>query len=169
MNTSTVIYLVRGMPGHEEIFLGRKFASKKAIKRGIAGKLIGYGGDFDPTLDSSLTYCATRELSEESDFRARPEDMEQVAKIQINGEEGAGRPQILLYYYLLRKWTGLAGTSNEVIDPQWYKASPLPSDMLGSDYIVLPRVLAGKKLAGRVTYGMDMRVVSHNLTEVGSM
>ena len=57
---STVIYFLRGDKGREDIWLGEKAASPKAIKRKIAGKLISYGGDFEADKDPTVAHCASR-------------------------------------------------------------------------------------------------------------
>lgn len=143
----------------KKFFLGQK----PLVQRRSNGKLIGYGGDFEIALDPSVADCAVRELGEESGFKANSEDMEVVACIQINDEKG---PRLRLYYYFLRTWTGSAGISNEILNPQWYRTRPLPDGMLGADYLILPRVLAGEKLVGQVTYDSDMKVVDYKFTSV---
>ena len=163
---STVIYLLRGEKDSEETCLGKKAPSPKAIKRKIAGKLIGYGGDFETEKDASPAHCAARELGEESDFKADQKDMEPVARIIIKDENG---PRLTLYYYLLHKWTGSAGTSDEVLDSKWYPTKSLPDNMLGSDKLILPRVLNGERLTGFVTYDVEMNVINHELIAVESI
>ena len=157
----TVGYLVRGERGHEEIFLGEKAPTPKALKRGIAGKLIGYGGDYEPT-DTSLEQSFQRELSEESGFKAEISDIETCAKVLIKDEKG---PRLTLCYILVRKWTGEAKLNDEIMNPKWYSAHPLPDNVLNADKLILPRILSGEKLEGYVEYDRNLNVVSYNLSK----
>ncbi len=163
---STAVLLVRGEAGKEEIFLGEKASSLKAIQRRIAGKLLPYGGDFEPDKDASIAHGATRELGEESDYRAKAEDLVLVARIQINDENG---PRLVLYIYILRTWTGEAGISNEILSPAWYPTRPLPENVLELDKIILPRIFKGEKLVGSATYDANMHIVNYRLDAVDSL
>ncbi|MDE1874974.1 MAG: NUDIX domain-containing protein [Patescibacteria group bacterium] len=164
---STVGYLIRGPRGREEIFLGTKAPTPKAIKRKIAGKLIGYGGDFDPGIDRSIAGCFARELAEESGFRIDPADAEVKACILIKDENG---PRLTLCYIFVRKWTGdEAGESREMHSARWYPTDPLPDDILAADKIVLPRLLKGEKIAGWIEYDAHMNVIAYDISPVDSL
>jgi hypothetical protein len=167
MNTTlpicTVGYLVRGERGREEIWLGTKAPTPKAIKRKIAGKLIGYGGDFEEDKDLSVRDSFKRELAEESGFRANTNDIEVLAQILIKDENG---PRLILNFLFVRAWTGHPGVNGEIIDPRWYPARPLPETVLEADKLILPPLFDGKKLTGWVEYDKDMNIVGHELTEV---
>ena len=167
----TVGYLVRGMRGHEEILLGEKAATPKAVKRKIAGKLIGYGGDFEPGLDHSFATSFKRELLEESSSSHEKDDglvvelkdIEILAKILIRDESG---DRLTLYYIFVREWAGEAHGSREILNPRWYPARPLPYNILGADKLILPKLVNGQKLMGWVEYDADMNVVGHDLRSV---
>lgn len=167
MNTQlpicTVGYLLRSVDGREEIHLGEKAATEKAVKRKIAGKLLGYGGDFEPDKDLTLEGSFARELGEESEFRVDPKTLEVAAKILIRDEKG---DRLTLIYVLARHWTGQAGENREFANAGWYSTNPLPENILGADKLILPRILAGQKLEGFVEYDKDMNVVAHNLVPV---
>ncbi len=162
----TVGYLLRTMNGSEEIHLGEKAATDKAVKRKIAGKLIGYGGDFEPDKDLSIKESFARELSEESGFSAMPHMLDVAAKVLVRHEKG---DRLTLYYVLARHWSGSAGESREFARSGWFPTKRLPDNVLGADKIILPRILAGLKLEGWVEYDKDMNVVAHELKEVASV
>lgn len=160
---STVGYLIRETDGREELLLGEKVATPKAIKRKIAGKLLSYGGDFESDVDISIRHCFARELAEESDFRIDPADAEVTARVLIKGEKG---DILTLYYVFVRRWQGDAGSSDEILNPRWFPANPLPENVLGADKIILPRLFEGEKLEGWLRYDADMNVVSYELKPV---
>jgi hypothetical protein len=161
----TVGYLVRGMPGQEEILLGEKAATPKAVRRKIAGKLIGYGGDFEPSQDTSIRASFKRELAEESDIVVEISNLEVLAEILIKDETG---DRLMLYYLFVREWQGEAQDKREITKPRWYPTRPLPNNILGADKLILPRLIHGQKLSGWVRYDKDMNVVDHDLKTVDS-
>jgi len=162
---STVGYFIRHRDDIDEIFLGIKAATPKAIKRKIAGKLLGYGGDLEPT-DKSIKHCFKRELGEESNFSIDLDYIEVVGKITIIDENG---PRLTLYYLFLRKWTGNPKVNNEILDPRWYPSNPLPENILDSARLILPLAFKGKKITGWVKYDNDMNATAHELVEVDSI
>lgn len=159
---STICYFVRGEPGNEEIFLGRKVASPKAIKRKIAGKLMSYGGDIEDR-DPSIKAGTRRELLEESKFTVEESDMEVMAEILVIDEEG---PRLTLYYVLTRTWRGEPGHYQDILDPTWYQARPLPDDVLEADKKVLPLILDGMKIRGHVRYDANMHLIDFKFNPV---
>jgi len=162
----TVGYLVRGQGENLEVFLGTKAATPKAIKRKIAGKLIGFGGDFEPEKDRSIKESFARELKEEKGYDVKPHDMTIVARVLIVDEGG---PRLILYYLLVWEWEGVPVDNGEIIGGDWYGINPLPENILEADKLILPRVLRGTNLQGFVEYDADMKVVRHELTPVGSI
>jgi len=162
----TVGYLLRMTEDRQEIYLGEQAATEKAIKRKIAGKLLGYGGDFEPDRDLTLEGSFARELGEESEFNVDPKTLDVAAKVLIRDEKG---DRLTLYYILARHWTGQAGENREFTKTAWYQTDPLPENILGADKLILPRLLGGEKLEGFVKYDEDMNVVSHELRVVASI
>ncbi len=162
----TVGYLLRERKGRKEVYLSTKAATPKAVKRKIAGKLLGFGGDFEPDKDSSVVESFARELGEESDFKADPKDMRFVARILIRDENG---PRLVLDYVLVSAWSGEAGNNREFTDSGWYPTDPLPDNILGADKLILPRVFRGELLEGYVEYDANMAVVSSELAPVDSL
>lgn len=162
----TVGYLVRGSLGQEEIFFGEKASTPKAIKRKIAGKLIGYGGDFESDKDSSIRESFKRELEEESGIIVETKDLEVLAKVLIRDESG---DRLMLYYIFVRTWQGEASDNREIINPRWYHTRPLPWNILEADKLILPQLINKKRLSGWVEYDRDMNVVRHELQTVESI
>ena len=162
----TVGYLVRGTPGQEEIFLGEKAPTPKAVKRKIAGKLIGYGGDFEPDHDASIAESFKRELAEESGFTVETTDVEVMAEILIRDETG---DRLMLYYVLVKKWRGEANDNREILNPRWYPTRPLPDNILGADKLILPIIIDGKRLSGWVRYDKDMNITDYKLEPVETL
>jgi hypothetical protein len=160
---STVGYWIRGGRGQEEIFLGTKAPSEKAIKRKIAGKLLSYGGDFEPEKDKTPLDCFCRELTEESGFVADSTTTVPMARIRVYDENGF---RLVLYYFLSRNWSGEAKKNTDIINPGWYPAHPLPDNILAADKFVLPLILDGMKISGMVRYDKDMNVIDKKLTAV---
>jgi hypothetical protein len=166
----TVGYLIRGMRDYEEILLGEKATTPKAVKRKIAGKLIGYGGDFEPGTDASIRESFKRELTEESSNPGKSDglvvevrNIEVLAKILIRDDAG---DRLTLYYIFVREWMGEAHASREIFNPRWYHARSLPWNILGADKLILPKLVNGQKLTGWVKYDTDMNVVGHDLQPV---
>jgi len=162
---------IRGKRDHEEILLGTKAATPKAVKRGIAGKLMPYGGDMEPEDNGSPVAGFTRELFQESgDNESRlsvdPKDVEVVAKIEIRNLE---KPSLILYLLFAWNCKGNAKSTREIINPRYYPTRPLPENLLESDKLVLPRLLAGEKLEGWILYSGDMKLLEHHLKNVESI
>lgn len=162
----TVGYLIRGSQGQEEIFLGEKAPTPKAIKRKIAGKLIGYGGDFESNKDTSIRGSFKRELKEESSIIVEVKDLEVLAKVLVRDESG---DRLMLYYIFVKTWQGEATDHREIVNPRWYTARPLPWNILEADKLILPHLINKKKISGWVEYDRDMNVIRHNLEVVESI
>jgi hypothetical protein len=155
----TVGYILRGEGKDAEVWLGEKAATPKAVKRKIAGKLIGFGGDVMDS-DESIKHSFSRELSEESGFQVLPKDVEIAARTLIRDESG---DRLTLYWVMARIWSGTAGTSREMVRGAWYPLLSLPENILAADKIILPRIFRGERLAGFFEYDADMNVVRSEL------
>lgn len=164
--TCTVGYLIRGTHDQREILLGEKAATPKAVKRKIAGKLIGYGGDFEPGTDASIRESFKRELREESGVTADARSLEVLAKVLIRDETG---DRLMLYYIFVKEWRGEVSDNREIMNPRWYPVRPLPWNILGADKLILPRLMNGQKLTGWVRYDKEMVVVDHDLQTVDTI
>jgi len=167
----SVGYPIRGPRGQEEIHLGEKAPTPKAIKRCINGKLIGYGGDFEPGIDGDIIDCFLREFAQESGdetshLSAHRKDVEEVARILI---KNTVRPGILLHYLFIRNCRGVAISTREILNPGWYPARPLPDNILEADKLILPRVIQGERLRGWILYDENMKVIGHELASVESL
>lgn len=162
---STICYFLRGPKGDEEIFLGEKVATPKAVRRRIAGRLMSYGGDVEQS-DTSIKASLIRELGEESGFSVNEKDLEITAEILIRDENG---PRLILYYLFTRTWTGSPTHFKDILDPRWFSTQPLPENILDADKLVLPILLGGKKIKGSLTYDENMRVVATDFKFVQSI
>lgn len=159
---SAICYFVRGEPGNEEIFLGRKVDSPKSIKRKIAGKLMSYGGDIEEK-DASIKAGTRRELLEESKFIVEEQDMEVMAEILVIDENG---PRLTLYYVVAKVWRGEPGHHEDILNPTWYQARPIPHGVPEADEKILPLILDGIKIRGHVLYDENLHLLDFKLNPV---
>lgn len=156
---SAICYFVRTKHGKTEIMLGEKVASPKAIKRKIAGKLMSWGGDIEPT-DSSVVAGLCRELKEETGFVVKPSSIRLMARIYIIDENG---PRLFLHYGLACARRKKPAHERDIQNPRWYKTDPLPENILEADKIVLPIILGGTCIEGSITYNAEMKVTHVNI------
>jgi 8-oxo-dGTP pyrophosphatase MutT (NUDIX family) len=155
-----------GYPLHgEDVFLGLKAATPKAVKRKINGYWLGFGGDVEPE-DGTLKKSFARELFDETGFQVAPESVEIVAKVLIKDEKG---DRLWLYYALARSERGSSRENREFDEFSWFPRAALPEKILGADKLILPRIFAGEKLEGWIQYDKDMNVINHELKPVESV
>lgn len=155
----TVGYLIREGVQGPEVFMGRKIATPSSLKLRIAGKIIGYGGKRDVT-DPSDVACIVRECETEtavpgkSGIIIEPDDAVPMARFVVKNEDG--RSDLILTYFVIKKWTGEANDSKEIVGARFYPINDLPEDVLALDTIVLPAIIAGQKLGGWAKYDAEM-------------
>ena len=111
------------------------------------GKWNGYGGGVEE--GETIEETAIRELFDESSLIARKEDLIKVADVLIYFDVNL---RCRLHFYTLAVWQGEPQESNEMI-PKVFSLADIPYDqMWKSDRIILPEILKGKKLKGRIVY-----------------
>jgi 8-oxo-dGTP diphosphatase len=132
-----------GDSGQRQILLGRK-------KKGFgAGKIMGLGGHVDP--GESEADCAVREVYEESGIVIVPSSATWRAEFNFDFPT---RPEwnAIVTVFFGECWSGQVCGSEEII-PEWFDIDSLPFDQMWDDEAYwLPRVLAGEKLIGTITY-----------------
>ena len=113
MQQASLIFLLRGQPGREEVCLSRK---KRKFGQGL---LAGYGGI--PKPDETMPACGKRELLEESGVSIE-DDLHEVAVVKIHKCNGDWQ----LHVYVARRWSPDPKESEEHGPPGWYEVRDLP-------------------------------------------
>ena len=137
---ATVCFFVR--PGR--VLLAMK-------KRGFsAGYWNGYGGEPEP--GEAVSETAIREVWEESGgVVVKPESLEKVAEIDFYFPQKPEWDQ-RVHAFFVRTWVG-EPTETEEMRPQEFDIKDIPwGEMWPEDKLWIPRVLAGEKLRGRMTF-----------------
>ena len=147
----TLIFFIKN---ETEVLLGLK--QKKVGK----GKRNGYGGRQEPD-DKTIRHTACREVDEETNkgITCFPEDLQPRAIIEFF-EFGniTNVPDHKVAIYTCSAFTGSAGETKEMTDPQWYdfgphSIKPVPySDMLPGDREFLPKILQGETFTGKIWF-----------------
>lgn len=129
-----------------QILLGRK-------KRGFGqGKYNGFGGKIQG--NESFRQCALRELEEETGLIGREEDLECLGLLDFQFPYEPSLSHIG-YVYLLKSYAGQIQETEEM-EPRWFSMDQLPFDhMWKGDKVWLPKLLAGQKVEGTVSFGPD--------------
>ena len=142
----------RGDRGQQQILLGRK-------KKGFgAGKIMGLGGHVDPG-ESELD-CALREVYEEAGITIASGSATWRAEFDFVFPT---RPEwnAIVTVFFGESWSGRVQGSEE-ISPQWFDVDSPPFDQMWDDESYwLPRVLAGERLTGTITYDDSGTLVRH--------
>lgn len=154
-------YLVRDTDKGFELCLARKEPTKGALKRGLAGKRNGYGGGLETT-DSSYITCALRELYEESLVVATLEEITEIGRVRFhNGIESVYE----CVYFIVRVPHSKPLSTEEMSDPVWFPSAKLPyDDMMPSDRIIMPLILAHKRFEADVYYDREKKILGHKIT-----
>ncbi len=163
-----VVYFERKLKGKQQVFLGRKIASPKAMRLGIADKLIGCGGEFDPSKDASVIDGIRREYREERTKRsATPLSIRHCARILVKNTE---KPWLYLDYALVSEWHGEPKfNETEFSSSGWFQCDPLPKDVPELDRVVLPIILSGKCAEGWALYNGAMELLEHEVLPVEAL
>ena len=139
MRQSTLCYLLT----NTNILLGRKM-------RGVGqGKLNGYGGKLEP--GETPEEAILRELFEESGVRAKADELQKVAELELVYLD---RPEwnTLCHAYVLFSWEGEPRETDEM-SPVWCSREHIPyHDMWIDDRHWMPLVLSGKKIRGKYVF-----------------
>ena len=124
-------------------------------KRGFgAGKINGFGGKLNK--GESILDAAVRELFEEVGLEAGVESLNKVGELEFRFphqvEEGWDQ---LVHVFVVESWDGEPRESEEM-GFDWYDFDKIPFEhMWDDDKHWLPKVLDGKKVRGKFSFGKD--------------
>ena len=156
MRDFTLCLLVRGDPP-AEILLGLK-------KAGFgAGKYNGFGGKVEA--GETIESAAVREVAEEVGLVVSEEDLRPVGRLTFLF---SGNPEWnrVTYVFMVTAWAGEPTESVEM-RPIWFSVDGIPFEhMWQGDVYWMPRILAGERVQGRVTFGEDNETVTAWMVEV---
>ena len=146
----TLCLLVRGNPP-TEILLGLK-------KAGFgAGKYNGFGGKVEP--GETIEHAAVREVEEEVGLVVSEENLQPVARLTFLFPAYPAWHRVT-HVFMATKWKGIPTESDEM-RPAWFAVEDIPFDRMWQDDVYwLPRVLAGERVQGTVTFGDDNETVA---------
>ena len=155
MTQATLCLLVKDNQKEKELLLAMK-------KRGFgAGKWNGVGGKLDLEKgDADIIETAIRETEEE--IGVKVEDLEKVAVLSFHFPYKKEWDQDV-HVFLVRNWKGEPRESEEML-PKWFKVSEIPfNEMWDDDKFWLPKVLEGKRLKAKFTFGPGEKIIKHNI------
>ena len=141
---ATAVFLCK----EHAVLLARK--TKKIGK----GKWNGYGGGVED--GETFLECAVRETWEESGgVVVDPDDLEKAAVVHFHNTMSDGRMfTCAVHMYMTYKWQGEACSTDEMIDPTWFKKDRIPyADMMPADRDWFPPVLQGRKIVAHAYLG----------------
>ena len=150
MRDVTLCFLVRGNPPHE-ILLGFK-----KVGFGV-GKYNGFGGKVEP--GETIEIAAIREVEEEVGIRVSAQDLQPVGRLTFLFSANPAWNRVA-YVFLVTRWSGDPIESVEM-RPTWFKVDDIPfGQMWQGDVHWLPRILAGERIRGRLTFGEDNETIT---------
>jgi 8-oxo-dGTP diphosphatase len=161
VSRQTLCYVFRpGESGRQQVLLGRK-------RRGFgAGMIMGLGGKARP--GESGAACAVREAGEEAAIAVDPGGLAWRAELRF---VFPARPELdaVVTVFFGQRWSGEPRESEEM-SPEWFDVTSLPLDRMWDDEAYwLPRVMAGEKLAGVITYDDACKRVTRAELSAGGM
>ncbi len=150
MQNATLCFLMRGTPSYE-ILLGLK-------KTGFgAGKYNGFGGKIET--GETVMYSAIREVKEEIGINLSEESLQKVARLTFVFPVDPTLDHDVIVF-LVTVWEGSPEESTEM-KPYWFAVDNIPFGQMWQDDILwLPRVLAGERILGHFTFGVDNETVT---------
>jgi 8-oxo-dGTP diphosphatase len=146
----TLCLVVRGDPP-TEVLLGLK-------KAGFgAGKYNGFGGKVKA--GETIETAAIREVKEEVGLVVSPEDLRPVGRLTFLFPANPAWNRVTTVF-LARAWEGEPAESAEM-RPWWCAVEDIPfGQMWQGDIHWIPRILAGERIRGCVTFGEDNETVT---------
>ena len=123
-------------------------------KRGFGvGKLNGFGGKLNE--GESIVEAAIRELFEESGIEAVVDDLKKVAELAFFFPHAEEDWEQRVHVFAVENWKGEPVESEEM-SVEWHDFDKIPFDrMWDDDKHWLPKVLDGKKVRGKFSFGKD--------------
>lgn len=123
-------------------------------KRGFGvGKLNGFGGKLND--GESIVEAAVRELFEEVGIEAVADDLKKVAELTFLFPHAEDDWDQVVHVYSVDRWSGEPAESEEM-SCEWHDFDKVPFErMWEDDAHWLPRVLAGKFVKGKFSFGED--------------
>lgn len=159
---ATLCFLIRG----NKVLLGTK---TRQIGKDCWN---GYGGGVHE--GENIRRAAVREVFEETGGENRdrkphhgiivlPADLEKVAVLIFHNETEQGKLfTCTMHTFVARKWTGMAVSSTEMIDPTYFPLLNVPyKNMMLADRLWVPDVFAGKKFKREFAYGPRQETLTH--------
>lgn len=146
----TLCLLVRGDPP-TEVLLGLK-------KAGFgAGKYNGFGGKVKA--GETIEAAAIREVEEEVGLVVSPKNLKSVGRLTFLFSASPAWDRVTTVF-LARVWEGEPVESTEM-RPVWFAVEDIPFEhMWQGDVHWIPRILAGERVRGCVTFGEDNETVA---------
>jgi 8-oxo-dGTP pyrophosphatase MutT (NUDIX family) len=146
----TLCLLMRGDPPNE-ILMGFK-------KAGFgAGKYNGFGGKVEP--GETIESAAIREVKEEVGLTVSERNLQPVARLTFLFPANPALDR-LTHVFLVAVWEGRPVESAEM-RPVWFAVGDIPFEqMWQGDVHWIPRVLAGERIQGCITFGEDNESVA---------
>lgn len=154
-------FLVKKHRNGLDILLARKREGDNGC-----GRFRPYGGKCKPGETNERTML--RELNEEANVTALPEDLEEVGTIirrNYYRSRRMGRYRYLgtwiVKIYLIHAWDGIPSDSDEMIDPHWFRVRSrhdheLPlKRMLAGDCEAIFQIVAGQKVTISAAYDLE--------------
>lgn len=115
----------------------------------------GYGGKAEPE-DVTILHTAVREANDEALIVSRAEDLVPAGRVQFFWEGNtSGVAEMDVSFYFLDRWEGEPKESEvEMGPPSWFTPEEIPySEMMGGDRLLLPRMIAGEYVSGKLYLG----------------
>ena len=127
-------------------------------KRGFGvGKINGFGGKLND--GESIEEAAIRELFEEIGIEAELEKLNKVGELTFIFPHAEDWDQVV-HVFLIDSWNGEPVESEEM-GFEWFGFDKIPFDkMWDDDKYWLPKVLDGKKIKGKFSFGKDNSTIS---------
>jgi len=123
-------------------------------KRGFGqGKINGFGGKLNK--GESIEEAAVRELFEEIGIEAELEKLNKVGELSFSFPHAEEDWDQKVHVFLVESWNG-EPTESEEMGFEWFNFDEIPFDkMWDDDKYWLPKVLDGKKVKGKFSFGKD--------------
>lgn len=155
MTQATLCLLIKEGQSEKELLLAMK-------KRGFGiGKWNGVGGKIELAKgDINIVEAAIREAKEEIGVKIKK--MEKVAVLSFHFPYKKEWDQDV-HVFLAKNWEGEPKESEEML-PKWFKISEIPfNEMWDDDKFWLLKVLEGKRLKAKFTFGPGEKIISQNI------